>query len=57
MRKTILLSGVLVPVLLGLIAARDPRPRRGLSWLLVSFAVFELAYSFLMYYVWLRLSD
>jgi hypothetical protein len=53
----ILLSGVLVPLLLGLIAARDPRPRRGLAGLLVSFVVFELGYAFLIYYVWLRLSD
>ena len=56
MRKIILLSGVLIPVLLGLIAARDRSPRRGLASLFVSFVLFELGYTFLLYYVWLRLS-
>lgn len=57
MRKVILLSAVLVPVLLGLIAALDPKPRRGLQFLVASVAAFEIFYGLLLYYVWLRLSD
>jgi hypothetical protein len=56
-RKIILLSGVLVPALLGLVAARDPRPKRGVVWLFLSFAAFEFGYALLLYYVWLHLSD
>ena len=57
MRKLILLSGALVPILLGVVAAADPRPRRGLLGLVVSVAAFELFYALLLYYVWLGLSD
>ena len=57
MRKLILLSGALVPILLGILAAASPRPRRGLIGLVVSVAAFELFYGLLLYYVWLRLSD
>jgi hypothetical protein len=57
MRKLILLSGALIPILLGILAATSPRPRRGLLGLVVSVAAFELFYCLLLYYVWLRLSD
>lgn len=57
MRKLILLSAALVPVALGVLAAVDPKPRRGLLGLVVSVAAFELVHGLLLYYVWLRLSD
>jgi len=57
MRKAILLSAVIGPILLGLIASADRKPRRGLVWLAASVAVFELAHGLVLYYVWLRLSD
>jgi hypothetical protein len=57
MRKLILLSAVMGPLLLGVLAAADPRPRRGLARLVASVAVLELVYGLLLYYVWLRLSD
>ena len=57
MRKLILLSVALVPALLGVLAAVDPRPRRGLLGLVVSVAAFELVYGLALYYVWLGLSD
>lgn len=57
MRRLILLSAVLGPLLLGILAAADPRPRRGLKRLVVSVAALEFVYGLLLYYVWLRLSD
>ena len=57
MRKAILLSAVIGPILLGLIASADRKPRRGLVWLAASVAVFEFAHGLVLYYVWLRLSD
>lgn len=57
MRKAILISVALVPVFLGLLAASDAKPKRGLMSLMVGVAAFELVYAFLLYYVWLRLSD
>jgi hypothetical protein len=57
MRKLILLSAVMGPLLLGVLAAADSRPRRGLARLVVSVAAFEFVYGLLLYYVWLRLSD
>jgi hypothetical protein len=57
MRKAILLSAVIGPILLGLIAATDRRPKRGLARLAASVALFEFAHGLVLYYVWLRLSD
>jgi len=54
-RKTVILSAALTPVLLGVLAANDPRPRRGLITVLLAVAFFDLVYAFLLYYVWLRL--
>lgn len=54
-RTTILASAVVTPVLLGVLLASDPKPRRGLQWLVVLVLGFELVYAFLLYYVWLRL--
>jgi hypothetical protein len=55
MGKIILLSVALVPVWLGLQAASNPRPRRGLRWLLVSVVLFDALYVFTLYYVYLKL--
>jgi hypothetical protein len=57
MRKAILLSAIMGPILLGLVAAADRKPRRGLTWLVASVALFELGNGLVLYYVWLRLSD
>jgi hypothetical protein len=57
MRKLILLSAVMGPLVLGVLAAADSRPRRGLARLVASVAAFEFVYGLLLYYVWLRLSD
>jgi hypothetical protein len=57
MRKLILLSAALVPAFLGIIAAIDRRPRRGLVALIASVTAFELVYGLTLYYVWLALSD
>jgi uncharacterized membrane protein HdeD (DUF308 family) len=57
MRRIILLSAALLPVLLGLIASLDRRPRRGLLGLVVLYAVFTLFYGVLLHYAWLRLAD
>jgi hypothetical protein len=54
-RKTILVSAALTPVLLGVLVGFDPRPRRGLTTLILVVGLFELAYASLLYYVWLRL--
>jgi hypothetical protein len=54
-RKTILVSAVLAPVLLGMWAALDSRPRRALLRLIPLVVVFELVYGFVLYYIWLRL--
>lgn len=54
-RKTILLSAVLAPVLLGMWAALDSRPQRALFRLVSWVAAFEIAYVFILYYIWLRL--
>ncbi|MCG6928005.1 MAG: hypothetical protein LJF30_22200 [Acidobacteria bacterium] len=43
--KLFFVSVVLVPVLLGILAASDPRPRRGLAWLLASFGLFTVVYA------------
>jgi hypothetical protein len=54
-RKTVLLAAVLAPVLLGMWAALDSRPRRALLRLIPMVAVFELVYGLALYYIWLRL--
>ena len=54
-RKTILLSAVLAPVLLGMWAALDSRPQRALFRLVSLVAAFELVYAVVLYFVWLRL--
>jgi hypothetical protein len=57
MRRAILMSAALAPVLLALLASLDARPRRGLLGLVGLFASFALCYGTLLYFVWLRLSD
>ncbi len=53
--KVLLLSVVFVPVLLGMLAARSPRPRRGLRRLIAAFLGFDVAYAAFLYYVYLRI--
>jgi hypothetical protein len=54
-RRLIVLSLVLTPVLVGLVASYDPRPRRGLALAVAAVVGFELFFGVIMYYVWLRL--
>lgn len=54
-RKMILVAGALTPVLLGMVAALHPRPRRGFRLLLALVGGFALVYALVLYYVWLRL--
>jgi hypothetical protein len=53
-RRQVVLSVVLTPVLLGIVAAQDPRPARALRVLVAALLAFELAFGFVMYYLWLR---
>jgi hypothetical protein len=57
MRKLVVLSAALAPMVLGLVAALDRRPYRGLAWLVISVAVVELMICLHLYYVWLAMSD
>lgn len=57
MRHAFILVGLLVPILLGLVAARDPKPRRGFLWLWLSVVVADTAYAVLLSRIWFRLSD
>lgn len=50
MKQLFLVSVALVPVLLGIWAATDRSPRRGLARVLVSFALFTLAYATVLYF-------
>ena len=54
-RRFIVLCVVLTPVLLGIVAAHDSRPRRALWSLVAAVVAFELAFGIVMYWVWLRL--
>lgn len=54
-RKTVLVAAAITPVLLGVLTATDPRPRRGFMGLVVAVVAFTFVYTFLLYYVWLRL--
>ena len=54
-RKVILISAVLAPVLLGMWAGLESRPRRALILLVGLVAAFEFVYAVVLYYVWLRL--
>jgi hypothetical protein len=51
MGKALLLTVVFVPVLLGILAARERRPQRGLLQLLVMTFAFNVAYFVLLYYL------
>jgi hypothetical protein len=51
MSKSLLLTIVFVPVLLGIIAARRRRLRAGLLQLLATTLVFNLAYIVLLYFL------
>lgn len=55
MAKAILLSVVVVPVLLGLRAASDRRPRRGLVRLLTLVLLFDVLYAAALYYLYLKI--
>jgi hypothetical protein len=54
-RRLILVSVVLSPLLLGLVASTDPRPTRGLRALVALTLAFELVFGAVLYFVWLRL--
>ncbi len=53
--KALLLSVVYVPILLGMLAAGNPRPRRALRRLVLAFFAFDLVYAAFLYYVYLRI--
>jgi hypothetical protein len=52
MKQLFLVSVVLVPVLLGMWAASDRRPRRGLARALASFGLFTLVYAAVIYFLY-----
>jgi hypothetical protein len=56
-RKAIIIAVVLVPVLLGLVASLDGRPKRGLFALLASVILFQVGQAAVLYLLWLRMSD
>ena len=51
MGKTLLISIVIVPVLLGILAARSRRESRGLLWLAVFVITYNLFYLLLLSYL------
>lgn len=55
MRKVVLISVVLVPVLLGLYAGMSRSGRRGLVRLVTLVLLFDTLYALTLYYVYLRL--
>lgn len=50
MKQFFLVSVILVPVLLGMWAAADRRPRRGLAKALLSFGLFTVVYATALYF-------
>ena len=52
MKQFFLVSLTLVPVLLGLWAASDRHPRRGLAKALVSFGLFTLVYASVVFFLY-----
>ena len=56
MRSLLLQSLMLALLLIPIVAARDPRPRRGLKKAVVWFVGFSLLYAFALRFVYPRLS-
>lgn len=55
MQKAILLAIVLVPIWLGLLAASDRKPRRGLRRLVSAVVLLDVLFVLTLYYVYFRL--